>query len=115
MVDSAPTLQSQQDGRTACEAAQTLRKQLEVLMESVNRMSTSSIEAGGAGQSACTDSGAERHLDLCPGSASKLPFTGSQAAREKKAPSPRQWLMEPLAVMVGRCDHSDPASGSPVK
>lgn len=105
--------------RDTVETAQTLRQQLAVLTD---RMPTVESRSGGVSQSPNTsrDLGWEeaaqptssgRHLES-PGGASVFSFHADQAAWDKKAPSPRTWLMEPIAVSVGRCSPSSPAAGS---
>jgi hypothetical protein len=95
------------------EGAQALREQLAVLMARVRQLPPASETPGGGGGKAAESTASPApgedmgkqdpaRLPDFDGLSARLSSAVPQAPGEKKAPSPRKWLTEPLAVIVGR-------------
>jgi len=114
----------------AVEGAQALREQLAVLMAKVRQLPPAGEPPGGAGGEVAgsmgkqdpamppgfdtlTDAGKQQGPAVPPGFDTLQARVSScvpSASGEKKAPSPRKWLTEPLAVAVGRFSSGTPGS-----
>jgi len=102
----------------AVEGAQALREQLAVLMAKVRQLPPAGEPPGGAGGEVAgsmgkQDAGKQQGPAVPPGFDTLQARVSScvpSASGEKKAPSPRKWLTEPLAVAVGRFSSGTPGS-----
>lgn len=109
-------------GPAAVDGAQALRKQLAVLMDSVQVHHLPSAEPGAAHgvgldpalQDTTRSPSSARNSERRSPVVTPREIVVAQALRDK-APSPRKWMIEPLAVSVGRCDHRFVGGVSPTR